>query len=246
MVQRLPEERSGKIIPLFFIFLLHLYMPRYRIDLTIGGRIMKYLSKVCKNGTKIYEEEVKCDRCGGQGGAEAWKYTGVTCYKCGGTGKMIQRTLEYTPEHAAELEAKRIAKAEKARAQAEAARAEREAEQKRIEEEQARKIREREEAINAQKAISQYVGEIGEKITINVVSEESFEFETQWGWTTCYTFKDADGNTFKWFTKAALGKWDAEGNWVPAMDNYTITAIVKDHSEYKGEKQTVLKNVKVC
>lgn len=36
------------------------------------------------------------------------------------------------------------------------------------------------------------------------------------------------------------------GNWVPAMDNYTITAIVNDHSEYKGEKQTVLKNVKVC
>lgn len=38
MVQRMPEKRSGKIIPLFSFSLLHLYIPRYRMILTIGGQ----------------------------------------------------------------------------------------------------------------------------------------------------------------------------------------------------------------
>ena len=40
------------------------------------------LVRVDRNGTQYFEGWVACDRCGGQGGAEAWRYTGYTCYKC--------------------------------------------------------------------------------------------------------------------------------------------------------------------
>ena len=42
--------------------------------------------RVDKNGTK-YWADYTCPRCGGQGGSDAWAYTGWTCYECGGTGK---------------------------------------------------------------------------------------------------------------------------------------------------------------
>lgn len=53
-----------------------------------------------------------CFRCGGLGGAEAWKHTGYTCYKCGGDGgqRMVAETV-YTREQYA----KRTAKADAAR-----------------------------------------------------------------------------------------------------------------------------------
>jgi hypothetical protein len=73
-----------------------------------------FLIKVDKNGTK-YWGDYTCDRCGGQGGADAWTYTGWTCYKCGGTGRMDKPSVwkEYTPEHEEKLNAQRQKKAEK-------------------------------------------------------------------------------------------------------------------------------------
>lgn len=52
---------------------------------------MKQLVKEYKNGTRVYVDTVPCDRCGGAGSSEAWKYSGMTCYKCGGTGWMKER-----------------------------------------------------------------------------------------------------------------------------------------------------------
>lgn len=208
---------------------------------------MKYLVKVCKNGTKVWAEDVACDRCGGTG-TYTWgavingvpQFAG-TCYKCSGSGLVTRQFKEFTPEHEAELEAKRIAKAEKE----EAERAERiaQAEAKRAEEE--RILKEREEARKAQKAVSQWVGEIGQKITVDVVEWDSFEFDTQWGSQTCYIMKDASGNVMKWFTSASLGYYDENGVYVYAPEQFKIKATVKDHSEYRDEKQTVLKSVKV-
>lgn len=73
-----------------------------------------FLIKVDKNGTK-YWGDYTCDRCGGQGGADAWTYTGWTCYKCGGTGRMDKPSVwkEYTPEYAEKLNAQRQKKADK-------------------------------------------------------------------------------------------------------------------------------------
>ena len=74
----------------------------------------KKLIKVDRNGTKYYEVETKCDRCGGRGGSDAWAYTGWTCYKCGGTGEGGWKIVkEYTPEYEAKLEEQRRKRAEK-------------------------------------------------------------------------------------------------------------------------------------
>ena len=74
---------------------------------------MAKLIRIDKNGTKYFEGWVSCDRCGGAGGADQWSYTGWTCYKCGGTGKVWDKYKVYTPEYEAKLEARRKAKAEK-------------------------------------------------------------------------------------------------------------------------------------
>lgn len=204
----------------------------------------KVLVKVYKNGTKEYIEEVRCDRCGGAGSSDAWKYTGMTCYKCGGTGRMAQRTLEYTPEHEAELLKKREMEAEKKRAEYEAwlkAEEERIAEEKRLAEE-------KQKAIEAQKAISQYQGEVGQKITVKIVERHTAEFETHFGYGTQYMnihiMKDAEGNVYTWKTQNGIGYWNDQ-DWISYDQEFTITGTIKEHSEYKGEKQTVLTRCKI-
>ena len=84
--------------------------------------------KTDKNGTKYYHDYT-CPRCAGAGQAEKWRYTGLVCFECGGTGKRAVPKLvkEYTPEYWAKLEARRQAKAAKeaeARAKYEAEHAE--------------------------------------------------------------------------------------------------------------------------
>lgn len=62
-----------------------------------------------RNGTKYYRDWT-CPRCGGAGQADKWAFTGLTCYACGGTGKRVKPLIvkEYTEEHAAKLEARRV------------------------------------------------------------------------------------------------------------------------------------------
>lgn len=66
-----------------------------------------------RNGTKIFHDWT-CPRCGGAGRSDNWWRTGFTCHACGGTGKRntLKVVKEYTPEYAAKLEAKRLAKLE--------------------------------------------------------------------------------------------------------------------------------------
>jgi hypothetical protein len=55
-------------------------------------------------GKPYFRSQHSCSRCGGLGGSEAWRYTGWTCYQCGGSGKgaIVDAPL-YTAEQLAKL-----------------------------------------------------------------------------------------------------------------------------------------------
>jgi hypothetical protein len=76
-------------------------------------------------GRPVYRAHRPCLRCGGQGGAEQWKHTGWTCYRCGGAGHDPAGPFTnklYTADAYAKLEATRAKRAAtKARKDAEKA-----------------------------------------------------------------------------------------------------------------------------
>lgn len=207
---------------------------------------MPELIKIDRNGSKHWKGWRTCDRCGGEGVYAIGVMndhlvlspldSGV-CWKCHGAGKVIETWIERTPEYQAKLDAKRKAKwaAKQAEIDAKAAEiaAARKAEEERLEAERL--------AREAEKAISQYVGEIGEKITTTATYIGSPYFESRsfggWGTETCYinTFKDEAGNKIIWKTSARnVGVEFEEGATVQ------LSGTVKEHSEYKGEKQTII------
>lgn len=200
------------------------------------------LIKIDRNGSKHFEGMIKCDRCGGSG-IYVWgaiingvpQYAG-TCFKCMGVGKVHSKWIERTPEYQAKLDAKRKAKWEAQQAKWEAEQAEREAKEKAEQEA-------KEAMIKAMKAISQYVGQIGDKVEIKGTYIRSGSWEQKsfsgWGTDTMYihTFKDSDGNVFTWKTQKGLSLNYGE------MVN--VKGTIKNHSEYKDEKQTELTRCKV-
>lgn len=222
---------------------------------------MAKLIRVDKNGTKYWEGRKECERCQGRG----WYAIGVNngqlvpshidqavCWKCGGAGTVIGKWKEYTPEHETKLEkarqrrrAKQEAEAERTKTQVEAERAEREAR------EEAERIAE-EERIKAEKAVSQYIGEIGEKIDLEVICDHTAWYERKsfsgYGTETVYihTFKDDAGNKLVWKTTATIGHWSEDGyEGYNEGDRVRLKGTIKEHSEYKDEKQTVLTRCRV-
>ena len=210
---------------------------------------MATLIKIDRNGTKYYEGEIPCSRCGGAGGADAWKYTGWTCYKCGGKGTEHGTWKEYTPEYEAKLEAKRAERQklwEQEQAQKEA--------ERRAKEEAERIAREKAEAEEkARKAISQHIGQIGDKIDTTATFVKTAWFDVPsfrgFGTDTMYVHTFKIGNdVVVWKTGTNnLGKFDEDGNWegFEAGKQVHLKGTIKDHNEYKDEKQTVLTRCKV-
>ena len=204
---------------------------------------MAKLIRIDRNGTKYYEGMVSCDRCGGLGGADQWKETGWTCYKCGGTGQMFDKWKEYTPEYEAKLEARRKAKAEKWEQEHAEEIAKAEAERKAKEEAERLERDAEEQRIREQKAKSEHIGSIGEKVDLDVILEKSawFEIPSFRGFGTdtmhIYTFRDDKGDAIIWKTSKCLG-----------IENGVMVHIkgtIKEHSEYQDEKQTVITRCKV-
>ena len=86
------------------------------------------------------------------------------------------------------------------------------------------------------KNCSEYFGNIGDKVTLEVVLANKHETQSYYGYMCYHIFKDNEGHTFVWMTSSR-----------PAMkvgDTYKIKATIKEHSEYKGEKQTFITRVK--
>lgn len=83
------------------------------------------LIKIDRNGSKHYEGMVTCPKCGGVGliahhvenGQPSWNWTdGGVCWKCGGSGKVLDKWIERTPEYEAKLEARRQKKTDERKA----------------------------------------------------------------------------------------------------------------------------------
>lgn len=206
------------------------------------------LIRVDKNGTKYWGDNT-CPRCGGQGGRDEWYYTGKTCWECGGSGVSDRMRVwkEYTPEYAAKLEAQRA----KRRAKWEAEHAEEIAAQKKAEEERLarleaeRKAKEdAERAEQERKARSEWYGAEGEKIEVKATYCGSPYYERRcfagYGTERCYIHQFRIGNALLvWRTTCNPASLPDEGVEV------TLTGTIKEHTEYKGEKQTALLRCKV-
>ena len=214
------------------------------------------LIKIDRNGSKHWEGRITCDRCQGRGiyywgamvsdlgGTARPTYSG-TCFKCGGSGWVTGKWIERTPEYQAKLDAKRAERQAKAEEKRQAILREQEAKAaaKRAEQER------REAEIAAKKARSQYVGTEGERLTVEVTVEKAINFARRghcgFGTelATIYKLRDREGNALVWITSGTLNT--IRGHEAEEGEQVTITATVKKHSEYDGERQTELSRVKV-
>jgi len=95
--------------------------------------------------------------------------------------------------------------------------------------------REESEKSKAEYRKGEYVGEVGERITVPVNVVFSREIGGQFGITYLYKMRDSDGNMFTWFSSNDVLEVD---KW------YSITGTVKKHEEYEGAKQTILTRCK--
>lgn len=91
--------------------------------------------------------------------------------------------------------------------------------------------------IKAVQPVSQYLGTLNEKITVTAKYERCAWYETQFGTTYIHTFLTPDGNVLIWKTTKHYISAD-EGDMV------SLTGTVKEHSEYREKKQTVLTRCK--
>lgn len=97
----------------------------------------------------------------------------------------------------------------------------------------------------AENSSSDYVGKIGDKVTVNVVLDRVSWYETKYGTMNVYTFVDDDGNVYVWKTSTYIGRL-VDGFWqdFEKGSRLTLTGKIKDHKEYKGVKQTMLTRCK--
>lgn len=210
------------------------------------------LIRTDRNGTKYFEGMIECDRCNGKGVYIIGVCNGHPvlspvdsgiCFKCMGRGKVEGKWKEYTPEYEAKLEARRKAKSEAKQKefQAEYARIEAERKAKEEAEQKEREAKEAEE--KARKAKSNYIGSIGGKVDTQVILERAawFEIPSFGGYGTdrmyIYTFRDDGGNAMVWKT--------TKGIMFEGGELVRLKGTIKEHSEYKDEKQTVLTRCKV-
>lgn len=216
------------------------------------------LVKQFKNGNIQIQHKVVCDRCGNKNGIY---YTGVcngipvpshvdngVCFKCLGAGWIMEKEILRTPEnqakHDLEIQKEMQKRAEEFKKLEALRKAEEEA--RKAEEERKEAERQAEEArIKAEKAISQYVGSVGDKLEVKVryLYTARFEVKSFYGFgmeTMCiHNFVDDNGNKLIWKTSSGL-PMDIEKD-----DTVLVKGTIKEHKEYKDEKQTSLTRCKV-
>ena len=95
----------------------------------------------------------------------------------------------------------------------------------------------REEARKAAAGSSDYVGNIGERITVKAETAKLLtSWENDYGTTFLYKFIDEAGNVFIWYASRGI----------EVKDGMTLKGTVKNHNERDGVKQTVITRCKAA
>ena len=102
----------------------------------------------------------------------------------------------------------------------------------------------------AENAKVEFFGQPGDKFEKELIFDKSFGFENQFGFSYILLFHDSDNHVFKWSTSNGAYKVvDEDGGefWCEYQvgRKYLIKGSIKEHSEYKGLKQTVITRCKV-
>ena len=96
---------------------------------------------------------------------------------------------------------------------------------------------------NAPKTASEYIGNVGDKVEMVLTFVQEYTYETNFTYygeiQHIYKFADENGNTVVWKTSKGLYNIE-EGK------TYTVKGTIKEHSEYRGDKQTILTRCKVA
>lgn len=79
--------------------------------------------------------------------------------------------------------------------------------------------------------ISEYQGEIGERLELFLTVEKAISLDSYYGQSTMHIMRDDCGNCYVWTTSAK--------KWVENTEHH-LTGTVKDHKLYRGVKQTIL------
>lgn len=97
---------------------------------------------------------------------------------------------------------------------------------------------------------SAHFGSKKERLTFDVTLERVHGFEGYYGWTNIFVFRTTDGNLAVWKTGTDLPIDIVEFDGVEVKNKtektFTITATVKEHTDYRGTKQTLINRVKVA
>lgn len=88
----------------------------------------------------------------------------------------------------------------------------------------------------AARANSQYVGAVGDKVTLTITVERIIVLESQFGTNYITIARDEQGNAITYKGKTNIGN---------KGDTNTVKASVKEHTVYNGIKQTVIQRPKL-
>lgn len=88
------------------------------------------------------------------------------------------------------------------------------------------------------KKVNEWVGEVKQRKEFIVTVVKKGSCDGYWGYSTIYTFLDAEGHTLVWF--------DSQRNVdLETGDNVTIVGTIKEHDKYNDWKQTKINRVKI-
>lgn len=92
---------------------------------------------------------------------------------------------------------------------------------------------------------SEHFGEIKKRADYTLTLVRHTGWDSQFGYTNLYVFRTPEGNLATWKSKNYIRDPECYTREAAVGDTITVKATVKEHTEYKGTKQTVLTRCKV-